>query len=256
MFEIGASLREARMRRGLSSEDVQKAIRIRDRYLHAIEEEHWELLPGDAYVKGFLRTYAEFLGLDGNLYVEEFNSRFAHHEEQRFVPEATSPIDTRRIGPMRPLLAIGGIVAAVAAVAAWQLNGSSGPPATGSSAPPVDTTAPGTPSRTPTPPTTKHRHTTTTTTTAARSTVTHAVLAATRGRVWLLVRDGSATGRVLYEGILDQGQTLPLTLSPRVWFRVGAPWNLEVRVGGRLVTGLPAQPGNVVLSAAGLAPAG
>ena len=48
MFEIGPSLREARKRRGLTSEDVQKAIRIRDRYLNALEEERWELLPGDA----------------------------------------------------------------------------------------------------------------------------------------------------------------------------------------------------------------
>ena len=62
MFEIGASLREARMNRNLSAEDVQKGIHIRARYLMALEEERWELLPGEAYAKGFLRTYAEFLG--------------------------------------------------------------------------------------------------------------------------------------------------------------------------------------------------
>src|SRR5207248_224231 len=77
MFEIGGSLREARLKRNLTPADVQKAIRIRDRYLQALEEERWELLPGDAYVKGFLRTYADYLGLDGQLYVEEYNSRFA-----------------------------------------------------------------------------------------------------------------------------------------------------------------------------------
>src|ERR1700748_1350196 len=67
MFEIGGSLREARLKRNLTPADVQKAIRIRDRYLQALEEERWELLPGDAYVKGFLRTYADYLGLDGSL---------------------------------------------------------------------------------------------------------------------------------------------------------------------------------------------
>jgi cytoskeletal protein RodZ len=77
MFEIGPSLREARSRRGLSPADVHKATRIRERYLSALEEERWELLPGDAYAKGFLRTYAEFLGLDGQLYVDEYNARFA-----------------------------------------------------------------------------------------------------------------------------------------------------------------------------------
>src|ERR1700751_5610151 len=87
MFEIGGSLREARLKRNLTPADVQKAIRIRDRYLQALEEERWELLPGDAYVKGFLRTYADYLGLDGNLYVDEYNNRFAHYEELPFVPE-------------------------------------------------------------------------------------------------------------------------------------------------------------------------
>jgi cytoskeleton protein RodZ len=238
MFEIGPSLREARMRRGLSSEDVQKAIRIRDRYLHALEEERWELLPGDAYVKGFLRTYAEFLGLDGNLY------------------GAASPVETGRIGLMRPLLAIAAIVAVVAAVAAWQLHGSSGngPPSAqsaGAATPTSNPTRTHTTNPTTKPTTTRHR------TAPPRPTPTtaHAVLTAARGRVWLLVRSGSATGRVLYEGVLEQGQKLPVTLSPRVWLRVGAPWNLDVRVSGRLLSGLPAQPGNVVLSPAGLAPA-
>src|SRR2546423_1908421 len=86
MFEIGGSLREARLKRGLTPADVQKAIRIRDRYLQALEEERWEQLPGDAYVKGFLRTYADYLGLDGNLYVDEYNNRFARPEEQPLRP--------------------------------------------------------------------------------------------------------------------------------------------------------------------------
>src|SRR6187455_3693305 len=81
MFEIGGSLREARLKRNLTPADVQKAIRIRDRYLQALEEERWELLPGDAYVKGFLRTYADYLGLDGNLYVEEYNVRYGSGDE-------------------------------------------------------------------------------------------------------------------------------------------------------------------------------
>src|SRR5581483_6939236 len=129
MFEIGGSLREARLKRELTPADVQKAIRIRDRYLQALEEERWELLPGDAYVKGFLRTYADYLGLDGNLYVEEYNSRFAHPDEQQLiVPER---FEHRRtpvggVGFLRPLVAVGVIVAIVAAVAAWQLSASSG----------------------------------------------------------------------------------------------------------------------------------
>lgn len=252
MFEIGPSLREARTRRGLSAEDVQKAIRIRDRYLHALEEERWELLPGDAYVKGFLRTYAEFLGLDGNLYVDEYNSRFAHHEEQALVPEAMAAADSARIGMLRPLAAIGAIVAVVAAVAAWQLHRS--PPATqgGTRTPPSAPVSQRSQRPKTTPPAKHHRAKPKTTPAVAAS---HAVLVASRGRVWLQARSGSAHGALIFEGVLERGKTLPLILSPRVWLRVGAPWNLDVKIGGKLASGLPARPGNVLLSSAGVSPA-
>jgi cytoskeleton protein RodZ len=260
MFEIGASLREARTRRGLTAEDVQKAIRIRDRYLTALEQEDWALLPGDAYTKGFLRAYAEFLGLDGNLYVDEFNSRYARREEQPFMPESLAPIGSRSVGLLRPLVAIGLIVAVVAGVAAWQLSRSSGTPG-----PPAATRGGGAPStRTTTdtsPPPAKpstHQHPATTRAVQPVSTPAQAVLTAARGRVWLLVRSGGPTGRVLFEGVLERGKALPLSLSrsPKIWLRVGAPWALDVRVGGRLVGGLPAHVGNVYLSASGLTSAG
>src|SRR6185437_14020309 len=139
MFEIGGSLREARLKRGLTPADVQKAIRIRDRYLHALEEERWELLPGDAYVKGFLRTYADYLGLDGSLYVEEYNSRFSQPDEPQLVPQRFERRGRRAggVGFLRPVVIIGLIVAVVAAVAAWQLSGSSNPK---QSTPPTTTT--------------------------------------------------------------------------------------------------------------------
>jgi cytoskeleton protein RodZ len=254
MFEIGASLREARTRRGLSAEDVQKAIRIRDRYLTALEQEDWALLPGDAYTKGFLRAYAEFLGLDSTLYVDEFNSRFARREEQPFMPAPLSPIGMRSVGLLRPLVAIGLIIAVVAGVAAWQLSRGSGTPRPSNSptqgAPPA--TRPST-STSAAKPATTHS-----TTHAAQPPArpTHAVLTATRGRVWLLVRSGGPAGKVLFEGILEQGKTLPLVVVPRVWIRVGAPLALDVRLGGRLVTGLPAHVGNVYLGPGGLTPAG
>jgi cytoskeletal protein RodZ len=249
MFEIGASLREARTRRGLSREDVQKAIRIRDRYLAALEDENWELLPGEAYTKGFLRTYAEFLGLDGALYVDEFNRRFASHEEQPFVPEALAPIGMRSIGFVRPLVAIGAIVAVVAAVAAWQLGGSSGTPST-RSAGGLDAASTSQASTAATrPAVTQHtrKHTST-----HPSAPAHAILTASRGPVWLLVRTGGATGTLVYQGVLQQGQTLPLTLRTRMWVRVGAPWNLDVTVAGKRASGLPNQVGDVYLGRAGL----
>jgi hypothetical protein len=75
MTEIGATLREARLRAGADITDVELATKIRAKYLRALENEEWELLPGPTFVKSFLRTYAEYLGLDGRLLVEEFRRR-------------------------------------------------------------------------------------------------------------------------------------------------------------------------------------
>jgi cytoskeleton protein RodZ len=81
VFEIGNSLREARLRQGLDLARVEDDTKIRAKYLQALEDERFDVLPAETYVKGFLRTYAEYLGLDGQLYVDEFNSRFAASEE-------------------------------------------------------------------------------------------------------------------------------------------------------------------------------
>jgi hypothetical protein len=252
MFEIGGSLREARLKRGLSPADVQKAIRIRDRYLQALEEERWELLPGDAYVKGFLRTYADFLGLDGSLYVDEYNSRYAHTDEPTLVPQRFER--RRRPGGggelLRPLVIVAVVVGVVAAVAAWQLSGSSGDK---QGAPPTTTTPP---------PTTTAGHTTTTPKKHHKKHVvvpvasTRAALVATRGSSWLWVRSGSSSGPTVYQGTLLQGKTLRVSLANGpVWIRIGDPPSLDVHLGGRIVHGLPTQVGNVLLTRSGIRPA-
>jgi cytoskeletal protein RodZ len=246
MFEIGGSLREARLKRGLTPADVQKAIRIRDRYLQALEEERWEMLPGDAYTKGFLRTYADYLGLDGNLYVDEYNTRFAHPEETLLVPERFAPAGDHfgGVGFLRPILAVGVIVAIVAAVAAWRLSGSSGPK---QGTPPVttQTTTTGSHSTTPTKTHKKHH--------SAVALPSSATLVAARGDCWLEVRKANSSGAVLYENTLLQGKTLPVQLtSGPVWIDIGAPWNLDVHLGNGLVHGLPSQTGSIVLTRRGL----
>jgi cytoskeletal protein RodZ len=248
MFEIGGSLREARLKRGLTPADVQKAIRIRDRYLQALEEERWELLPGDAYVKGFLRTYADYLGLDGNLYVEEYNSRYAHPDEPLLVPERFARTGPRfgGVGFLRPLVAVGAIVAIVAAVAAWQLSGSSG----GKQGAPTTTA-----------PTTTASHQSTTREKKRKRHVSpalpsRAVIVASRGDSWLWIRAGGASGATVYQGTLLQGRTLPVSLkSGSVWIRIGDPPSIDVHLGGKLVHGLPTQVGNVLLTRRGIRPA-
>jgi len=69
---LGERFREAREARGLSLSDVSEQIRIRSLYLAAIEEENWSAIGAPVYVRGFLRTYARFLGLDPEEAVGEF----------------------------------------------------------------------------------------------------------------------------------------------------------------------------------------
>ena len=96
MFEIGNSLREARLRQSLELTEAELATKIRGKYLRALEEEQFDLLPAQTYVKGFLRTYAEWLGLDGQLYVDEYNSRYVTRRGRAPVPAATDADAARR----------------------------------------------------------------------------------------------------------------------------------------------------------------
>src|SRR6266487_4728714 len=97
VFEIGNSLREARLRQGLDFPEIEQTTKIRAKYLRALEDEQFEVLPAQTYVKGFLRSYAEYLGLDGQLYVDEYNSRFVvgdgelPHRPRRSPPPRSSP---------------------------------------------------------------------------------------------------------------------------------------------------------------------
>ncbi len=86
---IGATLRDARIRARIDMAEVEANTKIRAKYLRAIENEEWELLPGPVYVKSFLRTYGDYLGLDSRMLVEEFKRRYerpAEHEAQPIAP--------------------------------------------------------------------------------------------------------------------------------------------------------------------------
>ena len=90
MFEIGTSLREARLRKGIEIPDAERGTKIRAKYLRALETESFDILPGQAYIKSFLRAYADYLDLDGQLFVDEYTSRF-------WIDEEPGALRTRRI---------------------------------------------------------------------------------------------------------------------------------------------------------------
>jgi len=132
VFEIGNSLREARLRQHLDFPELEHTTKIRAKYLRALEEEHFELLPSHTYIKGFLRSYADSLGLDGQLYTDEYNSRFVIGEDDapvhaRRVPTARRRKSERRESSMVLLaLTLIGLFTALV-IAAWRFGGPEDP---------------------------------------------------------------------------------------------------------------------------------
>jgi cytoskeleton protein RodZ len=129
VFEIGNSLREARERQGLGYPEIELATKIRTKYIRALEEEDFTSIPGDAYIRGFLRSYAEYLGLDGDVYVDEYASRFITSWRDELPPRP----ERRKIRTREPqierrtvILVLAGIAAvAVLVFAAFSIPGSS-----------------------------------------------------------------------------------------------------------------------------------
>ena len=117
MPDSGAMLRETRMRERIDISEVESATKIRAKYLRALENEEWDLLPGPTFVKTFLRTYAEYLELDPRLLVEEYRQRYERPSTQDLTPFGPGLGGQRRSrrpprrSPIGPLLVLlGGIV--------------------------------------------------------------------------------------------------------------------------------------------------
>jgi cytoskeletal protein RodZ len=242
VIEIGRTLREAREQLGLGLDDVEAATRIRTTYLAALEQERFNRLPGRMYAKSFLREYAQFLGLDGDILVEAFNARVPEPEDDEPTPRQIDGPPRRlprRLGPIGVGVLV---VAAAAALEAWQLGGSQqSPPAARAR------TATTQPSTAPRPQPQKSVP-------AAVASHGHLLLRAS-GPCWLSIRSGSAGGPVIYEATLQAGEVLRYTLAPsrpRLWMRIGAPWNLELRFNGGPAHTLPAAPTNLLVAEGGI----
>jgi helix-turn-helix protein len=228
VFEIGSSLKAARLRQDVDLNEAEAATKIRAKYLRALEDERFEILPAQTYVKGFLRAYADYLGLDGQLYVDEFNSRYVPGDDElALVRPRRNPAASRAHRRMESgvvLLALAGIAAAAALVAvAWKWGGNE-PTAIsnlggttqsdGGSAAPNATegcTAP------------------------AGSTWIKFELAGVRnGSRATVYRGASTAGRLLFDGTIESGSRLCWS-GRQIWVEAPRPENLVARINGRRV---------------------
>jgi len=124
---IGETLREARTAAGIQLDDAERTIRIRIRYLDALENEEWDVLPGDAYVRGFLHTYADFLGLDGAALVDEYDRQDVPAQAERSMDAPFEPPRSMDGGnPTMRRIGWGAIFAAAALAALFIVLGITG----------------------------------------------------------------------------------------------------------------------------------
>jgi len=227
MFDIGSTLREARLRQDLDFPELEERTKIRPKYLRALEDERFDILPAPTYVRGFLRSYAESLGLDGQPFVDEYNSRFTVGEDDAPLRARRAPAPRRDRGPRESRMAVLALVAIAIAtalvIAAWKFGGPEGEVvpglATTGASSELASTAKGT----------------------ARLTV-HA----TRGSSWMEVRETSSSGKLLYSGTLERGQRKPFE-GKSLQLALAKPKNVVVRVNGNRVV-LPAGTTFIVTS--------
>jgi cytoskeletal protein RodZ len=241
MAEIGSTLRETRMRARIDISEVETSTKIRAKYLRALENEEWDLLPGPVYVKSFLKTYGDYLGLDSRLLVDEFKRRYERpmEHEVRAMASTARERDKHR-NPSRvadwllsPRGAIGlAIVVIVAALyVLGSLNGSNSP-----ATPPTNTIADGHHHH-------KKKHTNTSTgisTTTTQSTTTPTAPAratlsmVATGTVWVCVENQS--GKVLVPGVTyTDGETMPTHTGKQLLVTLGNA-HVDMTVNGKPYT--------------------
>jgi len=118
---IGDTLRDARRQQNRSLGDAASQTRVRESYLAALEEEEFAALGGDVYVKGFLRSYAKYLGLDPEPLVDMY--RASHREDDDLSLLASRPVESTGAarGPQSAIIAaIVGVLLAILAVIGYR----------------------------------------------------------------------------------------------------------------------------------------
>jgi cytoskeletal protein RodZ len=240
MFEIGTALREARERQGLSFKQVEEDTKIRARYIRALEEEAFGILPGATYTKGFLRAYADYLSLDGHLFIDEFNSRYhdpRNDDDRAIYPKSNSRPRGRQRRETNIVLIVLAAIVAIASLVFLGFNFSG--PANVNLPPPPSTP---TTSTAPNPDTTSHTGTTEKTHTHTHPTRAkyRIEITAANGSSWLYAHLGSAAGPAavsvhgtdLSQYLLQQGEVAAILANGPVVVTLGAPGSVTVTIAG------------------------
>ncbi len=136
---VGARLREARVQRGMDLAEVAASTKIQVRFLHAIEDEEWDLLPSDFYARSFVRTYAAHLGLDEAQVLEDLREAPGPGASAERLPridpappQAANSVRRSRLSPrlLAAIVTVGLAAVAVTVVVSGGPDDSTSPPPT------------------------------------------------------------------------------------------------------------------------------
>jgi len=230
LFEIGNTLREARVRRNLTLQQVEEDIKIRVKYVQAMENEDWDVMPGVTYVKGFLRTYSSYLGLDPEVIIGEFRSRGMAPSAEHHEPfGGSSVIGKPRSHRGRNTVVIVAVVCLVALGVIYALGlrngGGSDEPKTHPGALGIGSPSPS-PSKSPKP---------SPSSSAIPAWQKNLVkIKATGGDSWMEIRRNNSTGVVLFSGTLKKGDQKKFK-GKDIWMSLGAPGNVRLEAQGKNV---------------------
>jgi cytoskeleton protein RodZ len=240
VFEIGTTLREARRARGLEISECEQHTKIRGKYLRALENEQFDVLPSPTYVRGFLRTYAEFLDLDSTLVLDEHHSRFGA------VNPVTGEVERAGRPPRRPArrarprhgrtearllwLAVGGVLGMGLLVWMGVGNTSEPPPAL----PPSDPSAQAGPAAPPSAPApASAREGSAIPRGEAPQRLQVVLVGEGDSGSYVEVRGRSAEGREVFRGTVAPGTSRSFVVSRGIWVRSGNTDGLSISVNGR-----------------------
>jgi cytoskeleton protein RodZ len=223
VFEIGNTLREARVRRNLTLQQVEEDTKIRVKYVQAMENEDFDIMPGATYVKGFLRTYSEYLALDPEVIIDEYRSRDVRTGEVQEPFGGVSMLGAPRGHRGRNTIVFVAVICLLVLGIVWILGRGSDTPSstepdalgiTSPSASPSASASP-TPQTSPTP-----------------ATAGVVRITAQDGDSWIEVRRTGSTGTVLFSGTVPKGTTRVFQ-GAVLWLRLGNPSAVGIRVDGR-----------------------
>ena len=228
MFEIGNTLREARVRRNLTLQQVEEDIKIRVKYVQAMENEDWDVMPGVTYVKGFLRTYSTYLGLDPEVIIGEFRSRAVAPSQEHHEPFGGSSVIGKPHGHRgRNTIVIIAIVCLIALAAIYALGMMND--GDGNDVPTTTPDALGIGSPSPSPSKSPKPEESSTAVPAWQKNLVK--IEATDGDCWMEVRRNNASGVDLFSGTLQKGDREKFK-GKDVWMSLGAPANVRLNVEG------------------------